>query len=210
MNRSTSYNCRMRRIFSSLHSPLKPVLCVLVTSLALSGAGWAQSASPAGYLLPPQRLEVWDGEGHHLTMLASLTMVEAAPDDTVRGQLVLTIEKATRARLRQIKPNLTGLPGEPPEIATRQEVRLRWRRGTACPDLELELPRLRFDYLGTEMTSRPGRLRFEVAAETALPLPQLLCNWTRQINARRPRQGLVLAINRLLSPVAEESPDKER
>jgi hypothetical protein len=205
MNRSTNYNCRMRTIFSSLLSISKRVLLAGLTSLGLAGLSLGQS--PGGYTVPPQRLEASRSGADHFPVLASLTMVEAAPDDTVRGRLVLTIDEATRARLRQPSSRLTG---EPPEIATRQEVRLRWRRGTACPDLELELPALRFDYLGMEMTTRPGRLRLEVAAETTQPLPQLLCHWTRQINSRRPRQGLVLAINRLLSPAEEPPLEKER
>jgi hypothetical protein len=36
--------------------------------------------------------------------------------------------------------------------------------------------------------------------ETPEQMNQLFCSWTRQINAKRQRRGIIAAINRLIQP----------
>lgn len=211
----------MKSIFSILFPAIHHRVRDLVMLLALFVAGTAapgigrppertiatppgatQSGGPAPLSLTPRRIEIGDGGKLRLMVSAGLTILEAGPDDTLRARLRLTLAGDERQRLARLRPEIgaTSLP----ETVLDREVRLHWRRGTACPDLDLALPALKFSYLETELTSRPTSLRIDVAADTVQTLPQLLCNWTRQINAGRPRLGIILAINRLLTPFEPE------
>ena len=80
----------------------------------------------------------------------------------------------------------------------REELRLRWHQGTSCPDIDLDLPAVKLKVNGLQIETVPTRARIDVSLRTVETLPQLLCSWTRQINSGRPRQGIIMAINRLL------------
>ena len=91
-----------------------------------------------------------------------------------------------------------------PETLGRRELRLGWVKGTACPDLDLELPAFNLDYQGRKLGVDAFRFKIDIDQETVETIPQLLCGWTRQINTGRPHLGIIMAINRLLLP--EEQP----
>lgn len=165
----------------------------------LIGLSTLQDAGPrpAVFTTPPQRIAIrfageppgyqnYDGQ-------VTLTLLEAGSDDTLRALLVLTLPPGERQRL--VKRGL-----ELPETIHREELRLNWHRGTSCPDIDLDLPAVKFTGQGREMSTEPTRVRIDVSLRTVETLPQLLCSWTRQINSRRPRLGIVMAINRLLIP----------
>jgi hypothetical protein len=165
-------------------------------------SGQEPGPKPVVFTTPPQRIELRrpdDPQTYHGQ--ASLTLLEAGSDDTIRAQLVVTLTSEERQRL--------GQPGlELPETIGRQELRLRWHKGTSCPDIDLDLPTVRLAVSqavsqavnGRQLETRPTRVRIDVSLRTVETLPQLLCSWTRQINAGRPRQGIIMAINRLLLP----------
>jgi len=127
---------------------------------------------------------------------ATLTLVEALPDDSLRAIVVITMDEAERVRFQKQFP----LGSSPPAPLGHRELRLQWRTRTSCPDLEIDLPALTFEAAGLPLTTIRSRLKIEVPLISSDPLPQLLCSWTRQINARRPREGVIMAINRLLIP----------
>jgi len=157
-------------------------------------SGQEPGPKPVVFTTPPQRIELRrpdDPQTYHGQ--ASLTLLEAGSDDTIRALLVVTLTSEERQRL--------GQPGlELPETIGRQELRLRWHKGTSCPDIDLDLPIVRLAASGRQLETRPTRIRIDVSLRTVETLPQLLCSWTRQINAGRPRQGIIMAINRLLLP----------
>ena len=70
-----------------------------------------------------------------------------------------------------------------------------FRSGTACPVLHLQVRALEIEVVGTKLGF--DQLTLDVY-ETPVQITQLFCNWTRQINVRRARRGIVAAINRLL------------
>lgn len=164
------------------------------------------SQKPDAKSLPPIRLRA----------AASLTLIEAHADDTLRCLLVLTLDKSERDRLsRRYGNTQTDCPECPecpdcpewktvPETLGRRELRLRWVKGTACPDLDLELPAFNLDYQGRKLEVDAFRFKIDIDQETVETIPQLLCGWTRQINTGRPHLGIIMAINRLLLP--EEQP----
>ena len=161
------------------------------------------SQKPDAKSLPPIRLRA----------AASLTLIEANTDDTLRCLLVLTLDKSERDRLSRRYGNAQNdCPDWPdcpdwktvPETLGRRELRLGWVKGTACPDLDLELPAFNLDYQGRKLGVDAFRFKIDIDQETVETIPQLLCGWTRQINTGRPHLGIIMAINRLLLP--EEQP----
>lgn len=198
----------MKSIFSSRYPGRRLIIWLWIITVGVGCASIcpralrtveAQSGGPIPLSLSPRRIEVRDSGQLRFTVVAGLTMIEALPDDTLRARLLLTLPRDEQLRLARLRRENGAISLS--ETVLGQEVRLRWRRGTSCPDLDLELPALKFGYLETVMTTRPALLRIDVAADTVQTLPQLLCNWTRQINAGRPRLGIILAINRLLTPL---------
>lgn len=72
-----------------------------------------------------------------------------------------------------------------------------FKRGTACPVLKLEVQDPWLEVEGIKVNFQ--RLNLEIP-ETAEEMPQLICTWTRQLNTKRQRRGVIAAINRLISP----------
>ena len=195
---------------------LLPVSALLLISLS-HGLGRSASSARGAVMAPqrdrplitltPQRIKLQVGSPPRtLTGQASLTLLEAYTDDSLRAIVAVTIDDAERIRLAKIVavPGGTATTSPPasaiPAVVGRQEVRVRWRRGTSCPDAEIELPALTLTAAGLQFATSPSRFRIEIPLVTIDTLPQLLCSWTRQINARRPRAGVIMAINRLLIP----------
>lgn len=152
--------------------------------------------SAAGFTTAPQRIE-WRVGGQMITGQVTLTLLEANPeDDTLRGRLDLTFldRHSRRNRLpNQLEEALGSL---------KQEVRAHWQKGTFCPSLHLRIPALELPIESGPLQVPSFLIKVE---ETEAEVPQLLCSWTRQINAGRSRLGILRALNRLLLPPAEVS-----
>lgn len=216
----------MRDLFSSL--PLLSILIAVIMALGIAGVGFVPLQTPTLpeegeaqskpiVFTPParkislkldsrldSRLDSKSTAPIRVQALASLTLIEANADDTLRGLLVLTLDESERRRLSRLKGQSDLDWQTLPEMLGRREVRIKWVRGTACPDLDLELPSFNLDYAGRKLEVPAFRFRIDIAQETVEAIPQLLCGWTRQINTGHPRLGIILAINRLL--ISEEQP----
>jgi len=193
----------MMEIFSSL---VAIGILIAVASLPVSGQDRAP-ARPIVFTTPASNVRITHpgskGSGSVVaTGTASLTLVEAHADDTLSGLLILTLndEELGRTEMKQGKKGPPPIARDQlPAKTIRRELRLHWQRGTACPELELPITPFKFTLGETEFETLPFRLRIQESQER---LTQLLCSWSRQINAGRPRQGIIMAINRLL--VGEE------
>jgi len=222
----------MRNYFSSL--PRLSILTIITVVMGLAattpattffnsqrlqatfaGEAGAGQARPVSFTTPAKKLRLTlsqkpDAKSPspiRLRAAASLTLIEAHADDTLRCLLVLTIDKSERDRLsRRYDKAQTDWPDwqTVPETLGRHELRLGWVKGTACPDLDLELPAFNLDYQGRKLEVDAFRFKIDIDQETVETIPQLLCGWTRQINTGRPHLGIIMAINRLLLP--EEQP----
>ena len=156
--------------------------------------------STAGFTITPQKIQWRVGE-QVVTGQVTVTLLEANPeDDTLRVRLDLALDRHSR---RNRSPN------QPEEAlgSLTQEVRAYWQKGTFCPSLQLRIPSLELP-----MTSGPLPIpSFLVKVEeTEAEVPQLLCSWTRQINAGRSRLGILRALNRILLPSVEVSLNPKR
>jgi len=124
---------------------------------------------------------------------ATLTIVVANEDDTVMGTLAVAFEDKDLKKIAEFagKP-----PGTIPAILVKKDVVARFRNGAACPIVRLEIGETEWELGG----AKAGISRFALdIVETPDQVPQLFCTWTRQLNAKRPRRGIIAAINRLIS-----------
>jgi hypothetical protein len=129
---------------------------------------------------------------------ASFTVTKAQDDDTITGTFVFTISDDERYKLAELSDfDLEEIPAK----FSREDVTARFQKGTSCPTLHLEIP-------SVEMEAAGATMRFDLIVldivETQQQMSQLFCAWSRQINARRHRRGIIAAINRLIKPEVEE------
>jgi hypothetical protein len=177
-------------------------LFVLAQPVALS-----QTRKPLSYTTPPKpaqaRLKVSESEDFAVPGRAAFTVAAALDDDTLTGTFVYELPAAAREKLA----TLTGKPLELiPALLAKKEVRARFQKDSACPLIHWECaPEL------IEVFS--AQLRFAAVVldvpETPEYLPQLFCNWARQINVQRQRRGIIAAINRALQGEEAEAPERK-
>jgi hypothetical protein len=124
---------------------------------------------------------------------ASFTITSANDNDTVTGTLVFTIGDDARRKIAE----LTGrdLKSTPPSYS-RKNIVAHFRKGTACPEITLDISKIELDLGG--ITASLDRVS-PVINESPEQISQLFCSWSRQINTNRLRLGIIAAINRLLS-----------
>jgi len=190
-------NCKI----SSAISVFACLTCALgagVAAFAQSGAqSNAQSAKPVIYTTAPKlaiaklksdESNVYDARGK-----AAFTVTAANDNDTVTGTLVYTIPDEARQKIAQLsaKP-LAAIPAS----VTKKDVVAGFQSGTACPVVILEIGATELELAGMKL--RFNRITLDVI-ETADQVPQHFCAWTRQINAKRQRRGIIASLNRLLT-----------
>lgn len=165
-------------------------------SILLSKPNNPGRGSTAGFTIAPQRIE-WRVGGQVITGQVILTLLEANPeDDTLRVSLRVALVRSSRSNRSTGQLENTLGP-------FTHEVRAGWQKGTACPSLHLRIPDLELPAESEPIFIPSFVIKLE---ETAAEVPQLLCSWTRQINAGRSRLGILRALNRILLPSAEEMP----
>jgi len=153
-----------------------------------------------GYTTAPQKVE-WRMGRQAITGQVTLTLLEANPeDDTLRASLHL-------ASLRGSRRNPPSDLWEKAPGPFVLEVRASWQKGTSCPTLILRIPALELPAESGPLPIPSFALKVE---ETEAEIPQLLCSWTRQINAGRSRLGILRALNHILLPPVEVSLDPNR
>jgi hypothetical protein len=136
--------------------------------------------------------------------MASFTVAQANDDDTITGTLVFTISEDARVKLAEFSgADLEEVPAK----FSREDVTAQFLRGTSCPTLHLKIPPVEMEAAG--ITMKIERMMLDIA-ETQQQMSQLFCAWSRQINARRHRRGIIKAINRLINPEEEEREFKDR
>lgn len=124
---------------------------------------------------------------------ATLTVTRANQDDSLTGTLVYLLPDEARQKIAQSSGlKLTDIPTG----ITQKDLTAIFHRGTACPLLRLLVSAN--DAEVANATLHLGSLALDVH-ETPAQINQLFCSWTRQINTKRQRLGIIAAINRLIS-----------
>lgn len=189
--------------------PLLPMLLLFIVSGAIPSDLWRAAGRPidltvqddrergsaTGFTTGPQKVE-WRVNGQVITGQATLTFLEAhAEDDTLRANLSVT-------EVHHSSPVKSPKQPEKRLAPFTQEIRAHWRKGTSCPTLHLRIPAFELPAGSGPLPIPSFDLKVE---ETQAEVPQLLCSWTRQINAGRSRLGILRALNRILLPPSEGS-----
>jgi hypothetical protein len=124
---------------------------------------------------------------------ASLTVAVANENDTLAGTLVYALPDDARQKIAQLSGKaLKDVPGN----ITVKNVTASFQQGTACPLVKLDVSLKEADVAGVKLSF--DRVNLDIH-ETPNQINQLFCGWTRQINAKRQRHGIIAAINRLLT-----------
>ena len=178
------------------------LIVAFVTMLGYETADSHQNVAPptlpTGFKTAPKviksQLKLADGSSTAVSGRATFTIVQANQDDTVTGTLVYEptvdarqkIAQASNAELKQI-----------PASVSVKNLSASFQRGSACPQIKLLVAVKTIELAGAQLLFDQAVLNIN---ETPDQLNQLFCSWTRQINVKRQRQGLIAAINRLLVP----------
>lgn len=124
---------------------------------------------------------------------ASLTVTAANEGDTLAGTFVYTLPDDARQKIAQLSGKALN---DVPNSISVKNITAIFRRGTACPLVQLEVSMKEADVAGAKLSF--DRVNLDIH-ETPDQMNQLFCSWTRQINAKRQRQGIIAAINRLIT-----------
>ena len=147
-------------------------------------------------------LKLGNGSNSSVHGFATLTVVKANEDDSLTGTLVYRLPNDVRQKIAQSSSlNLADVPA----TITQANLTANFRRGTACPLIRLQVlandtvlgnATVHFDSVTLNITETPNQIN------------QLFCSWTRQINAKRQRLGIIAAINRLITVEEEDVENK--
>ncbi len=138
------------------------------------------------------KLQLRDGSNLAVHGRASLTVTAANEDDTLAGTLIYTLPDDARQQIAQMAGK--GLTDVPSSITVKDAI-ANFRHGTACPLVRLEVSVKEAETTGAKLHF--DRVVLDIQ-ETPDQMNQLFCSWTRQINAKRQRRGVIAAINRLI------------
>ena len=123
---------------------------------------------------------------------ASLTITVANENDTLAGTFVYTLPDDIRQKIAQRSGKALNNISANIQV---KNVTANFQRGTACPLLKIEVLIKEADVAGAKLLF--DRVTLDIQ-ETPNQMNQLFCSWTRQINAKRQRHGIIAAINRLI------------
>lgn len=147
------------------------------------------------------RLQLSDGSSFAIRGRASLTVTAANENDTLTGTLVYTLPDDARQKIASTAgKSLKDISSS----VQLKDVSANFRHGAACPLIRLEISVKEAALNG----AWGAKLHLDQAVldirETPEQMNQLFCSWTRQINAKRQRRGIIAAINRLIQPEQSE------
>lgn len=149
------------------------------------------------YTTPPKtsvaKLKSGESNVYEVRGKVTFTLTAANTNDTVAGTLVYTIPDETRQKIAQVldKP-LNSIPAS----VIKKDVVAGFQDGTACPVVSLVIGAMELDVAGVRLSF--NRIVADVI-ETPDEVPQHFCAWSRQINAKRQRRGIVASLNRLIT-----------
>ena len=123
---------------------------------------------------------------------ASYTLTAAADDDSLRGTFTLALLLPARATIAgESNAKVTEIP----ESFSRPDTIGRFEKGTSCPTIELDFPEFEIKAPGGTLVLSGKLLEIHESADR---LVQQICFWTRQINVKRERIGIIRSINRMI------------
>ncbi|MCG3163065.1 MAG: hypothetical protein JMDDDDMK_04443 [Acidobacteria bacterium] len=149
------------------------------------------------YTTPPKvsvaKLKLDESKVYEVRGKVTFTLTAANNNDTVAGILVYTIPDEARQKIAQV----SGKPlNSIPATVTKKDVAAGFEDGAACPVISIVIGAMELDVAGVKLSF--NRVVADVI-ETPDEVPQHFCAWTRQINAKRQRRGIIASLNRLIT-----------
>ena len=130
---------------------------------------------------------------HEIRGKITFTFTKANTDDTLTGTLIFTIPNEARQKIaHESGKTLNTIPAS----LVKKDVIAGFRRGAACPVVNLEIGAIDLEVAGVKLNF--NRIVIDVI-ETPAQVPQHICAWTRQINSGRPHRGVIASLNRLIA-----------
>lgn len=155
----------------------------------------AQPKPPVVYTTPAKRAEALfrlENAETRIDGRVSYTLTAAADDDSLRGTFTIVLSPQARQTLADAaKVKLAEIS----ESYSRPDTIAKFAKGTSCPSIELDFPEFQIK-AGQGNLVMSGKL-LEIR-ESPDRLIQQLCFWTRQINVKRERIGIIRSINRMI------------
>lgn len=123
---------------------------------------------------------------------ATYTLTAASDDDSLTGTFTISLLPQSKQSLADtVRVKLAEIP----DSFSRTGTVAKFVKSTSCPSIELDFPEFVIDVKGGHLSLSGKLLRIP---ETADKLVQQLCFWTRQINVKRERLGIIRSINRMI------------
>ena len=171
------------------------VLVLAFLLLLTTGLTSQQTRQPVVFSTPAQPFPFTVGAPSSETVITghvALTITSAHPDDTLTGKITVTFPADEKHDGKGAKSPRV----QPPPSFVLENVRVTFRKGTACPIIRVRIDPIESSANGMEIRSK--RLTIDIR-ESRDEVSQLLCFWTKQINSAGLRKGIIARINRLLS-----------
>lgn len=181
----------------------------LNVSARLQTAGQTKSLvrAPVIFTTPPKlveaKLKLADGSNSTLRGRATLTIVKANENDSLTATLVYLLPDEARQKMAQSSGRKLA---DIPTNVTQKELTVNFHRGAACPLIKLMVSANEVE-IGNNIALHFDNFALEIH-ETQAQINQLFCSWTRQINTKRQRLGIIAAINRLITIDEEDVENK--
>ena len=189
------------RTFSAILT-LVCLLALSVTAVAQQKAKKPETISTVTKLVV-SKLKISEGEAFDVKGKATFTLVAANSDDSVTGTITYVVPEDARQKVAQ----LAGKPiAEVPATVTVKDVTANFQKATACPTVHLEFSPMDVKIAG--VNSHFNRFVLDIN-EGAPELAKLFCVWTKQINAGRPRRGVITRMNVILNGEEEDQQSQQ-
>jgi hypothetical protein len=168
-----------------------------VALIALHVTAAQQPRPPVVYTTPTRSVEISllptaSGTAVPLKAQASYTLTSVGDDDSLTGTFTITLPKLARQKIAESTQSKIE---QIAETYSHKNVQAKPEKGTACPSIVLELSEFDIDVTSGHLVMSGLELRIPESGDRLI---QLLCFWTRQINAKRERLGIVRSINRMI------------
>ncbi len=188
-----------------MNNKLSHILFAGACLLALSALAFAQKPAatpkPTAFTTTPKLAIGKVNNTEEVRGKLTYTVTAANSDDTVAGTVTYQVPDDARQRIAA----LTGKPlAQVPANVTKKDVVAQFQKATEPPIIHLEITGLDLDVAGAKLNftrvvldvnARPS----EESKYTKEEMEALFTNWAKQINAGRPRRGIVARMNRAIN-----------
>lgn len=181
------------------------ILASLTLLFSFVGIAQAQSQAtpkPVTFTTAPKTVIAKLGDTDSVNGKLTYTITAANSDDTVAGTINYTIPDATRQRIAAMTGKQLNVI---PNNVTRKDVVANFQKGTKAPIINLELDPMEVDVAGAKLKFNRvvldinGREGGNTTLYTNEEMEVLFNAWAKQINAGRPRRGIVARMNRAIN-----------